>query len=237
MPPVAVSRAVLGRARPLQKACTPRVSACALLLWPEAAPGSRHLHMSLCLSAPGVCCSGGVAALPLGDPTRHRRCLHSHSGPSGSLADSRGAARGTSAPPAIQVVTGSLNRLNAEIKQMCVKKPSLSSLNVDSGRDLGASSVCSCSSSCLGPVASTALEGRQPPGVHSSSAELWEVVPQPRQFLLPVSLPALASSPDEKEPFSLFLSHAGVKTYTVSCHGVLFECLTLPSQEGLSKSM
>ncbi|XFF91797.1 hypothetical protein AB1E18_018016 [Capra hircus] len=91
---------------------------------------------------------------------------------------------------------------------MCVKKPSLSSLNVDSGRDLGASSVCSCSSSCLGPVASTALEGHQPPGVHSSSAELWEMVPQPRQFLLPVSLPALASSPDEKEPFSLLLSHA-----------------------------
>lgn len=112
-------------------------------------------------------------ALPLGDlshckwrPASRGRRLHSHAGPLGSLAASRGAARG-GAPPAIQVVTGSLNRLNAEIKQTCMKKLSFSSLNVDSGLDLGASSVCR-SSSRLGLVVSR-LHSR---GAEGSSASL-----------------------------------------------------------------
>lgn len=130
-----------------------------LSLRTEAAPGSRHLHMSLCLSAPGARHSGGVTALPLGGLSHCGRRLHSQVGPLGSVAASRGAARG-GAPPAIQVVTGSLNRLNAEIKQTCMKKLSFSSLNVDSGLDLGASSVCRSSSRLGLVVSSTALERR-----------------------------------------------------------------------------
>lgn len=116
--------------------------------------------------APGARRSGGVTALPLGDlshcrrrPASRGRRLHSRAGPSGSLAAGRGAAPG-GAPPAIQVVTGSLNRLNAEIKQTCMKKLSFSSLNVDSGLDLGASSVCRSSSRLGLVVSSTALERR-----------------------------------------------------------------------------
>ena len=62
-------------------------STCASVAPPEATPGSRHLHTSLCLSAPGVRRSGGVAVRPLGDlthrrrrPASHGRCLHSRAG-------------------------------------------------------------------------------------------------------------------------------------------------------------
>ena len=93
-------------------------------------------------------------------------------------------------------MTGSLNRLNTEIKQMCVKKPSLSSLNVDSGRDLGASPVCRSSSRLGLVVSSTALERRRgpPAPARSSSAELRGGAPAQLTPLLP---PALAGSPGE----------------------------------------
>lgn len=148
-----------------------------LLLWTEAAPGSCHLHTSLCLSVPGARRSRGVTALSLGDlshcrrrPASRGRRLHSRTGPLGSLAASRGAPRG-GAPPAIQVVTGSLNRLNAEIKQTCMKKLSFSSLSVDSGLDLGAS-----------PSAAVAAAlGSLCPALHSRG---WRVLSRPRGPLL-----------------------------------------------------
>lgn len=151
---------------------------------------------------PVLCCSGPRARLEVAISTRRcafqppasaaaeawRRC------PSGTSRATDGACtatRGTRAPPAIQAVTGSLNRLNAEIKQMCVKKPSLSSLNVDSGRDLGASSVRR-SSSCVGPVAST--RAASPPGsTPQLSSGRWCLSPDSSFFLfrflrLPVHL-------------------------------------------------
>lgn len=65
---------------------------------------------------------------------------------------------------------------------------------------------------------------------------------QPKQFLLfQFFVSCACGSADEEEPFSPFLSYAGLKTCAGGCHfshwcAALFECLTpSPAEEGVSK--
>lgn len=171
---------------------TPDFSPALSLARAVATPGTRRLHTSLCLSAPGTQGGGGLPvllsvfsrwvsnriedwALP-----HMASAVHSRAGSlQGSLAASREAAWGTSASPAIQVVTGSLNRLNVEIKANLYEKAVfLLSLNVDSSLDLHASPVCHSSSrsrrwaQCMQCCAREAGRGRPPPSGCPSALQL-----------------------------------------------------------------
>ena len=147
---------------------TPDFSPALSLARAVAAPGTRRLHTSLCLSAPGTQGGGGLPALlSVFSRTEDWALPHAASAVrsragslQGSLAASREAAWGASTSPAIQVVAGSLNSLNVEIKANLYEKAVfLLSLNVDSGLDLRASPLGSvhpalCSRGKEGPSAS-----------------------------------------------------------------------------------
>lgn len=106
MPPVAVSHAVLGELALCRSLRAPSFHLCSVALARARLEGA--ISTVAVPFSPRRLLQRRRGSAALGDLTR--------------ATDGACTAAGHPCAPAIQAVTGSLNRLNAEIKQMCVEK-------------------------------------------------------------------------------------------------------------------